>query len=41
MKSVYAIPEELTIIVDEKGIKFLGNKSYYEFKDGNIIKHNI
>ena len=41
IKPVYEIPEEVTIIIEEKDIKFLGNKSYYKFKDGNIIKLNI
>ena len=41
IKPVYEIPGEVTIIIEEKDIKFLGNKSYYEFKDGNIIKLNI
>lgn len=37
-KSIYAIPEEDTIFVNDGNIEFLGNRPYYEFINGNEIK---
>lgn len=38
---VYAIPEEVTIFVNNGSIDILGNRPYYYFKDGKRIRYNI
>ena len=40
-KPVYAIPEEDTIFVNDGNIEFLGNRPYYEFREGVIKVSNI
>lgn len=40
-KPVYAIPEEVSIYVNNDNIEFIGNRPYYEFLKGNIIEHSI
>lgn len=40
-KKVYALPEEDTIIIDNNKIIFVGSKPYYEFINGEEIKHEI
>ena len=40
-KPIYAIPEEDTIYVDNNKIKFIGNRPYYEFKNGIENKIDI
>ena len=40
-KSIYAIPEEDTIFVDNNKIIFIGTKPYYEFVNRKIIKKEI
>ena len=37
-KPIYAIPEEDTIYIDNGKIKVIGERPYYEFKDGMEIK---
>lgn len=38
-KPIYAIPEEDTIFIDNNSIIFIGSKTYYEFLNGEEIKH--
>lgn len=40
-EEVYALPEEDTIIIDNNKIIFVGSKPYYEFINGEEIKHEI
>ena len=40
-KPVYAIPEEDTIYVEDKKIEFVGNRPYYEFISGTVIRREI
>ena len=40
-KKVYALPEEDTIIIDDNKTIFVGSKPYYEFINGEEIKHEI
>lgn len=40
-KPIYAIPEEDTIYVDNDSIQFLGNRPYYEFKNGEVKMNNM
>ncbi len=37
-KPVYAIPEEDTICADHERIVFVGNRPYYEFRDGTVTE---
>lgn len=41
IKPVYAIPEEDTIYIDNGNIEFIGTRPYYEFINGEEIKHEI
>ena len=36
--SIYAIPEEDTIYADHERIVFVGNRPYYEFRDGTVTE---
>ena len=38
-KPVYAIPEEDTICVENEKIAFAGDRPYYEFTGGTVIRH--
>ena len=40
-KSIYAIPEEDTIFIDDDNVSFLGNKPYYIFSEGNVSKYYV
>ena len=40
-EEVYALPEEDTIIIDNNETIFVGSKPYYEFINGEEIKHEI
>lgn len=40
-KPIYAIPEEDTIYIDENEIKFIGNRPYYIFNNGQMEKVNL
>lgn len=41
IKPIYAIPEEDTIFINDGKIEFLGNRPYYEFREGVMTMHNI
>lgn len=37
-KSIYGLPEEVTIYIDGNSINFVGTKPYFEFKNGQVYE---